>query len=297
MSKKIISTYERSIKPLKDAVSKGRVTPIGGVPRLFFLCGANESSSSISYRRRIVSNFLEKYVDNAHVVIAESFFDEYIKNSPKKNALDFEHVLSDVSEAVIIVMESPSAICELGAFAHKTLRRKLIVINDARYKGERSFINTGPIEAIRESVSDDRVIWYKMSDLDSKDGIATTFPKIKKLLGSRANDKKITSLDADLSLEVSSKRIFLLHDIIFLLGETTYSGLIATIKDIFGQGSSYDNVKAMLSILISLGFVDYPERFGVIRSNRVSLFYRYSDDDMFVKKGLFLVGLKDQMRA
>ena len=83
------------------------------------------------------------------------------KEGHKGNILDVEHDISEFADHIIIILESPSAFAELGAFAHAKLRNKLIIINDKKYESENSFINLGPIKAIRECTGDLSVINYK----------------------------------------------------------------------------------------------------------------------------------------
>ncbi|SHJ84232.1 retron St85 family effector protein [Halomonas caseinilytica] len=300
MSKITDSTYYRAISPIKNAVNKGRVIPLGGTPRLFFLCGANGHDGNVSYRRKQVHDFLLKNVENAQVIIAEKFFDEYRRNSREKNALDFEHVLTKVSEKVIIIMESPSAICELGAFAHHELRHKLIVINDSSFKDSPSFINTGPLEAVRECSDENRVLWYKMyhGDVEGKDGVAAVFHDLNSLVENPSvASKRIPCEDLDPSNEITAKTALFVHDLIFMMREVKYKSLINAVKIVFGESKKYDNVKKILTILISLGFIAYEDRFSKIKSVRGKAFFRYSDDDGVMRKGFFLDGLKQRMRA
>ena len=62
--------------------------------------------------------------------------------------MSLEHQITAIADKIVIVLESESALCELGAFTHKDLRKKLVVINDSRFRASESFINTGPIAAL-----------------------------------------------------------------------------------------------------------------------------------------------------
>lgn len=296
------STYYRSLSPIAKAVNKGRVIAQGGLPRLFFLCGANGHDGNISYRRKQVSDFIHQQIKNSHIIIAEQFFDEYIKNQAhnKKNSLDFEHILSEISEKIIIIMESPSAVCELGAFAHERLRKKLIVINDKNFIDSPSFINTGPIQAVKDSCGSGNIIWYPMennSPLDT-DGIASTFIEINNLLhNSPTHYKSIDSNQIDPSQKISITSILFIHDLIFMMNEVNYKGLIYALKKIFGENKDYSNTGKILTLLISLQFIDYPESFSNIKSKRHQSFFKYTDHDITSRKGFLLNNLKKKMRA
>src|SRR4029077_14833460 len=65
------------------------------------------------------------------------------------NALEMEDQLAGLADVVMIVVESPGTYCELGAFSLSPgLRKKLLPLIDARFKGSQSFINTGPVRWI-----------------------------------------------------------------------------------------------------------------------------------------------------
>jgi hypothetical protein len=62
------------------------------------------------------------------------------------NALQMEEALADLADSLVIVVESPGAFAELGAFSLvDRLRRKLLLILDNEYEEDQSFINTGPV--------------------------------------------------------------------------------------------------------------------------------------------------------
>jgi hypothetical protein len=65
------------------------------------------------------------------------------------SALEMEAELAKLADIVIIVVESPGTFAELGAFSlSNELRLKLLPIVDSRYKGEESFVVTGPLRWI-----------------------------------------------------------------------------------------------------------------------------------------------------
>ena len=110
----------------------------------------------------------------------------------KGNILDVENLISDFSDYILIILESPSAFTELGAFSHDKLRSKLVVINDLDFKKEESFINLGPIKAIEEKSGQERIIYYKMSNdgVRNRDAIGDTFHQIYELFKDPIKSKR-----------------------------------------------------------------------------------------------------------
>lgn len=69
-----------------------------------------------------------------------------------KNLMDFEADLASICSLVVIVLESPGAIAELGAFSQlPDLSRKIIVIKSNKYTEAPSFINLGILRHIKEA--------------------------------------------------------------------------------------------------------------------------------------------------
>ena len=94
-----------------------------------FLCGANISNGIPSRRRQLLLDFSSKHLPYAKFFLAESIFQILEAEGHKSNLLDIENDLSAFSDFVVVILESESAFCELGAFAtHAELRKKLIVI-------------------------------------------------------------------------------------------------------------------------------------------------------------------------
>lgn len=68
-----------------------------------------------------------------------------------KNLVDFENDLAGICSIVVIILESPGAIAELGAFSQLSdITKKLIVINADQFIDDDSFIELGILRYIRE---------------------------------------------------------------------------------------------------------------------------------------------------
>lgn len=214
-----------------------------------FLCGANQSELVPSERRRFLKRAIENTLPHARIVYAERVMDELVKHGRTRNLLDIEHQISRIADWILIVLESYSAFCELGAFAAEGLRSKLIVVNDKTYQNQPSFINLGPLQAIKEDVSSDRVIWYPMQSdgISIRDGIGITLPPIIKHLSNKRSRVPLDAASCLPSIE-SQSSLFFLHDIIHLCGPITHSETIEIYTCIFGD-KAFDEIKSLRAIL------------------------------------------------
>ena len=138
------------INDLQRFLNNSKVYQPSNISNFVFLCGANKSKSEPSERRKALIKFSKNHLPHTQFFLAEKMFNTLQKEGHKGNILDVEHLISGFSDYILIILESNSAFAELGAFSHNTLRDKLIVINDLKFKDEESFINLGPIKAIEE---------------------------------------------------------------------------------------------------------------------------------------------------
>jgi hypothetical protein len=110
-----------------------------------FLCGGANSR-----RRERLRNYLLKQVPNLlGVFYAERVWEHLTAHASSMSALEMEAELARLADIVIIVVESPGTFAELGAFSlSNELRAKMLPIVDSKYKGQESFIVTGPLRWI-----------------------------------------------------------------------------------------------------------------------------------------------------
>jgi hypothetical protein len=216
--------------------------------QLIFLCGANQNVGIPSARREAVKRFIENISPEYRVLYAETVFNELSKIGSSRNVLDLEHEISNIADKIVIILESASAFCELGAFAHPTLRKKLIVINDSQFATSPSFINSGPIAAATEAKSP--VLWYPMEidGVSRLDGIGATFNALKNAINPLSSSRSIKVTGDISNLEPNKISLYLVHDIVLFTGPVSYDELIAVLIAGFGQ-KSYDMLKRLLGVL------------------------------------------------
>ena len=115
-----------------------------------FLCGGNKNKYD---SRNLLSNVLAKN-DNVKIIISENL--EKFKGN--LDLLTFETVLEAISKMILIPIESIGTACELGAFTRiNDENNKVVAIIDNKYASEKSFLNFGPIQLLKE-IGADRVI-------------------------------------------------------------------------------------------------------------------------------------------
>lgn len=114
-------------------------------PKFVFLCGAAYSENEYDKTNRgVIDKYLKSKSDDIFIVLSERLWEDSFDSNI--DLLTFEEFLAEVSDAIILFVESPGSFCELGAFAYaeKLFSDKLIIVIDEKYKDDKSFIITGP---------------------------------------------------------------------------------------------------------------------------------------------------------
>ncbi len=96
----------------------------------------------------------------AKVLLAE-VASRMLSDTSFNDLLELERYIAAVAQAVILIVESPGSICELGAFVMvPEISDKLIVILQGKYKSAPSFITDGAIKYFRRHQADAQIHGY-----------------------------------------------------------------------------------------------------------------------------------------
>jgi len=115
-------------------------------PKFVFLCGkALDGSEYDTSNRGIVDNFITRLSNDTFIVLSEKLWEDNFNSNI--DLLTFEEFLAEISDCIVLFVESPGSFCELGTFsyANKLFGDKLVVVVDERFKNKKSFIMTGPV--------------------------------------------------------------------------------------------------------------------------------------------------------
>lgn len=206
--------------------------------KFVFLCGANIQHGTPSKRRQLLLKFSSSNLPYTKFFLAEKIFEVLKKEGHKTNLLDIEHDLSNFADFVIVVLESESTFCELGAFAiHKELRKKIIVINDHNFKESGSFINRGPVKAISEMTDGKHILYYNM-DKDGKfhgDSIGDVFTSLYELLHKTPKKRRDRIVECNPNLFFTKDSLRFIHDLVFFASPISFPELSRVIKILFSK--------------------------------------------------------------
>nr|WP_280514497.1 retron St85 family effector protein [Chthonobacter albigriseus] len=135
--------------------------------KLVFLCGGKASriaGSPSSLRELLLQKSSETgsegRIGEAEVLLAEDAVSALAK-SAFKNLLDLEEFIAAIVQSVILIVESPGSMCELGAFVKtREIREKLIVVLQGEFKNVQSFITVGAVAYLEEQYAPSQILAF-----------------------------------------------------------------------------------------------------------------------------------------
>jgi len=130
-------------------------------------------------------------LNDFNFLLAEDAFADISDNTPFcfRNIAEFEHLLSEVVDCIVIFPESPGSFAELGFFAHSDARLLTLVVNPLHLQGEESFINAGAIDYINKD-SNFRPQVHIQFDRNSTPDFSPVVDRLERRL-KKTNRKKI----------------------------------------------------------------------------------------------------------
>jgi RNA-directed DNA polymerase len=135
--------------------------------KLVFVCGGQKSGNpdAPTSMREILLARAEAAgnrgnLGGAKVILAEAAVN-FLADSSFSNLLDLECFIAAVVHAVVLIVESPGSMCELGAFVMAPeICQKLIVVMQSYHLPRSSFITSGALKYFEEQQEDAQIQGY-----------------------------------------------------------------------------------------------------------------------------------------
>ncbi|MCJ7601913.1 MAG: retron St85 family effector protein [Desulfobulbaceae bacterium] len=121
-------------------------------PPIVFLFGGAIPDIGVppqSVRGRLYDYIFSKHSSLSQSLVIPEDFKDWLHDSIYPDLLSFESDLAQTSSLVIIALESPGAIAELGSFSvNCALKDKMIIIISEHHHNQDSFITLGPLRQL-----------------------------------------------------------------------------------------------------------------------------------------------------
>jgi len=134
----------------KIDLQASRLKPYEG---FIFLCGGQtdiRSSEPVSIRDAMYRELAKDSTVEKRIRIAEHYKD-WSHDSIYRDLVSFEQHLAELSSVIVLVLESPGSIAELGLFSVvKEFQAKLLVFIETDHYKSSSFVKLGPIDYLEK---------------------------------------------------------------------------------------------------------------------------------------------------
>ncbi len=221
-----------------------------------FVCGGEMNATvhpSISFRNQLLTFTAENNIEFGSAIVCAEEFKDYYKNDNYNDLVTFEDDIASLSSLVIIFLESPGSLVELGLYcSRKQYHKKLLVVApENKVSDEDSFIFLGPLEYIKKN-SDDSVVIYPFPEENVDFDNATTEDLCSaislKLNKTNSTEKFLT--------DNSSHLAHLIAEIVRLCFPIQI-GEIEVCFNVLNIEFKQSQVKRLLYLLQKLGFLDH----------------------------------------
>jgi hypothetical protein len=244
---------------------------VSNFPGYVFLCGAALNNPLTSLRAQFYEIKIKPNEDLLQrVKLAEEANSWYQSNEHFHDLLELEEYLASLSSYILLFVESPGAIAELGAFTQiPTLNEKLIIVIEQTYDRQ-SFIVDGPIKQMRR-LGNDFVLVYpwllpfrenETSQKINEELLPGTLDGIQEFLDDKL--KKSTKKIELFKERNHGHRMLLIADLVALLGITNIRELQTIITEQFGFDIDESKFKKYLFLLCQVGLIT-SETFGTVK--------------------------------
>ncbi|WP_100915740.1 retron St85 family effector protein [Pseudoalteromonas spongiae] len=120
-----------------------------------FVCGGEvdaKANDPMSFRDHLITYSASKFSDIHDSIVQAETFKDYFKENAYPDLLVFEEEIANLASLVIIFLESPGSLVELGMFCTKPdfFKKLIIIAPQEEVEGEDSFIYLGPLENIKK---------------------------------------------------------------------------------------------------------------------------------------------------
>jgi len=219
-------------------------------PSIVFLFGGLvniRESAPCSVREMFVEYCVSNDILNDGEIRLAEHYKDWFEDSYYSDLLSFEEELSQLASATVVILESPGAIAELGAFCvNKKIRANLVIVISEKHRREKSFITLGPLKKIRP----ESILVYDWS----YDDISSTVPAELPILAADIKDYLQQQSKIEFNPENTGHLSYLVHALIINFQALT-SFEITQYLVLLGVRISKEKVERLIYLLTLIDLV------------------------------------------
>jgi hypothetical protein len=232
-----------------------------------FVCGGSTAKRSKKMRGRFLS-WAKRRLSEVVFVLAEDAYNYTSLYDPPElvNLSEFEEVIGEIADCVVVFPESAGSFAELGLFSgHEKIRQKTLVINTVAGVSSESFINLGPVATI------DRHSFLKPSLPIAPNRGAYNFASVRTRLERviKTNRRKAFTYAPYSSLTLLDKFLVIL-EMIYLFQFVSLEDLEKCLVWIF-DGAVRKDILPLLSVLLGMDYIQTKDNYYMFGPDQASL--------------------------
>jgi len=225
------------------------------LPPKIFLCGGPVDVNAViptSARQRLIAYFAAHDHDFHRACIQAESFNDYFKEGAYSDLLEFEADIANIATLIIICLESPGSLVELGLFCMdpNTVGKLLVLAPQEELDKANSFIFLGPLQNIRRTNVDSVLAYpWPKSDVLDYEHINIMAEDVKQKLEKMLKTQRF-------SLSNSAHVALLIQDIIMLAHPITFTEIELALVA-FNVDIDSASVSRLLYLLEKIELIDH----------------------------------------
>jgi len=217
---------------------------------IVFLCGGNIHEDTMRSQFR---KYARAELPHFHIFLAEDAQRDLVTYEEAEfyNIGEFEEIIGAFAKCVILFLESPGSYAELGYFAKiEEIRRKLLVVNDARLQGQDSFLALGPINIIdRHSLFQPTI----QLNFQNNPQLSLVKERLKQRIVPKLKRKKFG--ERNYQNLTTSHKFYAVFEIINIFRALKLETIEYAFRSIFGN-VDIKELKQILSVLVAAHYIE-----------------------------------------
>jgi len=213
-------------------------------PSIILLFGGEiniKDAKSCSVREMLVEYCHENDALAENSIKLAEHYKDWFEASHYSDLLSFEEELSQLASVTVIILESPGAIAELGAFCvNDKISKNLVIVLSEVHHQSKSFITLGPLQ----KVDTKSVLVYDWDYENISSTVSSELPILAEDINNHLKKNQIHHFDAHNVGHIS----FLIHELLIQFKALT-SQELAGYLSILGLTVKGDKVKRLLYLL------------------------------------------------
>jgi hypothetical protein len=232
-----------------------------------FVCGGSTTGRSKKLRGKFLAWAKSRLREVVFVLAEDAYAYTHFYDPPEAvNLAEFEEVIGEIADCVVLFPESAGSFAELGLFSGNVkIRSKTLVVNPVSYSSKETFVNLGPVATI------DQNSFLKPSlpitFIRRRYNFSSIRARLQRVV--KKNRRKSFAYKPYRSLTLFEKFLVIL-EMVHLLQILSFDDLEKCLVWTF-DGAVRRDMWPLLSVLLGMGFIEFKDGYYMLAPKVTSL--------------------------